>query len=58
MEDEQTALIEQIERCRRLAGLLTDERMRQALAELAKDYEARLKGKQKNGEHFMLRNPE
>jgi hypothetical protein len=58
MEDEQTQLIEQIQRCRRLAGLLTDERMRSALEELAEDYEARLKHKQKNAEQFMLRNLE
>lgn len=58
MDDEQTQLIEQIERCRRLAGLLTDERMRRALHELAEDYEARLNHKHRKVEHFMLRNPE
>lgn len=56
MEDEQAQLVEQIERCRRLAGLLTDDQMRRALEELADNYEARLRMKQKSGEQFMLRN--
>ncbi len=52
MERENTDLVEQIERCRRLANFLTDEEMRQALMELAEDYEARLK--RCNGTGFML----
>jgi hypothetical protein len=46
-------LIEQIERCKRLARFLTDEQMRDALQDLAADYEAELKRKQSSG--FMLR---
>jgi hypothetical protein len=53
MVDEQIELTEQIERCRRLAKFVTDEPMRNALAELAEDYEARLK--RRNGKSFMLR---
>ncbi len=53
MEYERIDLIEQIERCKRLAKCLTDEEMRQALEELAEDYEAKLK--RRNGEGFMLR---
>jgi hypothetical protein len=56
MEREDTDLIEKIERCRRLANFLTDEEMRQALEELADDYEARLKRRwRSNGAGFMLR---
>ena len=54
MADELIDLTEQIERCRRLAKFVTDEPMRHALAELAEDYEERLK--RRNGEGFMLRN--
>jgi hypothetical protein len=36
-------LEEQIERCRRLASMLSDDQMRQSLEELADQYEARLK---------------
>jgi hypothetical protein len=53
MEHERIDLIEQIERCRRLAKFLTDDQMRRALQELAEDYEAKLK--RRNGEGFMLR---
>ena len=53
MEHEQIDLIEQIERCRRLASLLTDEQMRDALKDLADDYEAQLKRRRGGG--FMLR---
>ena len=56
MGSEETELLEQIERCRRLANFLTDEEMRQALEELAEDYEARLK-RRKRGNGFMLRDP-
>jgi hypothetical protein len=56
MTDELTDLEEQIERCRRLRDFLTDEEMREALEDLAEDYEARLRGPSgKNGEGFMLR---
>jgi len=54
MEDERVGLIEQIERCRRLARFLSDEQMRHALEDLAADYEAELK-RQPRGEGFMLR---
>ena len=53
MEHEQIDLIEQIERCRRLARLLTDEQMRDALEDLADDYEEQLKRRRGGG--FMLR---
>jgi hypothetical protein len=53
MEDERIDLIEQIERCRRLAKSLTDEDMRSALEDLAEDYEAQLK-RRRGG--FMLCN--
>lgn len=52
MERERTDLIEQIERCRRLASWLTDEPMRHALEDLAEDYEAQLK---RGNRGFMLR---
>jgi hypothetical protein len=54
MEDECIELVEQIERCRRLASLLSDEQMRSALEDLASDYEAELK-RRSQGEGFMLR---
>jgi hypothetical protein len=57
MIDEHIGLEEQIERCRRLRTLITDEEMRDALEELVEAYEAQLKrptGKGGNG--FMLRN--
>jgi hypothetical protein len=50
MVDEQH-LIEQIERCRRLASTSTDEDLRRSLEALAREYEARLKRK---GAGFML----
>jgi hypothetical protein len=53
MEHEPIELIEQIERCRRLARFLTDEQMRNALEDLAEDYEAQLKRRSTGG--FMLR---
>jgi hypothetical protein len=55
VNDTRIDLIEQIERCRRLARFLTDEQMRDALQDLAEDYEAELKRKG-CGEGFMLRN--
>jgi hypothetical protein len=54
MENECIDLIEQIERCRRLARFLTDEQMRDALQDLAEDYEAELK-RRGGGGLFMLR---
>lgn len=54
MEHEPIELIEQIERCKRLAAFLTDEQMRSALENLAADYEAELKLR-REGEGFMLR---
>ncbi|HXS50020.1 MAG TPA: hypothetical protein VN713_07820 [Sphingomicrobium sp.] len=53
MENEPFDLIDQIERCRRLARFLTDEQMRCALEDLAEDYEAQLKRRTNGG--FMLR---
>jgi hypothetical protein len=58
MEDEQIDLEEQIERCRRLASLLTDDEMRSALRHLADDYEAELRRRRRSrngGGSFMLR---
>lgn len=56
MVDERIKLEEQIERCRRLASLLTDEQMRRALQGLAEDYEATLRERRRsNDEGFMLR---
>jgi hypothetical protein len=45
---------EQIERCRRLAQMLTDEEMRRSLEELAEEYEAQLPP-HRRGHGFMLR---
>jgi hypothetical protein len=53
MRQERIDLMEQIDRCRRLAGGLADEEMREALEELAEEYEAKLQDR--NGEGFMLR---
>ena len=55
MNDTRIDLVEQIERCRRLARFLTDEQMRDALQDLAADYEAQLRRKG-SGAGFMLRN--
>ena len=52
MELDELQLKEQIARCRRLARALTDDEMRQALEELADEYEARLK---RSSGNFMLR---
>lgn len=54
MEYEPGHLIEQIQRCRRLARFLSDEQMRHALEDLAEDYEAELK-RQRGAGTFMLR---
>jgi hypothetical protein len=53
MEDERIELIEQIERCRRLARFLSDEQMRNALENLAEDYESQLS--RRSPEPFLLR---
>ncbi len=53
MELERIDLMEQIERCRRLARKLTDEQMRRSLEDLAADYEAQLTKRNRTG--FMLR---
>jgi len=49
-------LEEQIERCHRLASMLTDDQLRRSLEDLAGQYEARLKrkGGRSNGAGFML----
>ena len=39
-EDEPEYLLKQAERCRTVARTTTDEKMRQALLEMARDYEA------------------
>ena len=52
MIDETQRLREQIERCRRLAGALTDPDLRESLQQLADEYEARLKDR--TGAGFML----
>lgn len=42
----------QIERCRRLAAMMTDDDLRHSLEALAEEYEAELEASQ---DHFMLR---
>jgi hypothetical protein len=49
---DQDQLERQIERCRRLASVMTDEEVRSALKRLALEYEARLKPRPGS---FMLR---
>ncbi|HVU29369.1 MAG TPA: hypothetical protein VHE36_03125 [Sphingomicrobium sp.] len=46
-------MLDKIERCRRLARNLTDDEMRAALEDLARDYEAQLK--RRHLRSFMLR---
>lgn len=53
MED--VDLQDQIERCRRIASMMTDEEIRQSLQELAAEYESRLP---KRGQGFMLQQSE
>ena len=53
MELERIDLMEQIERCRRLARNLSDEQLQRSLEELAEDYEAQLT--ERNSAGFMLR---
>jgi hypothetical protein len=52
MTDDIALLEEQIARCRRLAGSLSDYQLRQSLEELADKYEARLR--QRTGAGFLL----
>ncbi len=51
MNDDTLHLKRQIERCRRLASVMTDDEVRHSLEHLAEEYEARLP---KRGEGFML----
>ena len=51
MNDSFEDLQSQIQRCRRIASMLTDEEVRQALEALAVEYESRLP---KRGAGFML----
>jgi len=50
--EDSVTLEEKIQRCRRIASGLTDPDMREALEDLARQYEAELKGR---GGRFMLR---
>ena len=52
MNDEDLIIRQQIERCRRIASMMTDEELRQSLEQLATEYESRLP---KRGQGFMLR---
>jgi hypothetical protein len=52
MNDETYLLMQQIERCHRLAGVTTDDDIRHSLEQLAKEYEAQLL--RRRGEGFML----
>ena len=49
---ETNEIIEKIERCRRLASMMTDHEVRSSLRELADEYEAQLPDEP---ESFMLR---
>ena len=51
MNDDVEDLQSQIQRCRRIASMMTDEEVRQALEALAVEYESRLP---KRGVGFML----
>jgi len=52
MDDDILNLRRQIERCRRLASIMTDDEIRHSLEQLAEEYEAQLP---KRGAGFMLR---
>ena len=52
MNDDQLQLERQIERCHRLASLVTDDDLRQSLEQLAAEYEARLPRRRRGS--FML----
>lgn len=51
MDDSTDDLHYKIERCRRLASMMTDDEVREALKQLAEEYEARLP---RRGAGFML----
>lgn len=51
MNEQTVNLRRQIERCRRLASVMTDDEVRHSLEHLAEEYEAKLP---KRGEGFML----
>ena len=51
MNDDILTLRRQIDRCRRLASIMTDDEIRHSLETLAEEYEAKLP---KRGEGFML----
>ena len=51
MSDDILTLRRQIDRCRRLASIMTDDEVRHSLEHLAEEYEAQLP---KRGEGFML----
>ncbi len=51
MNEETVNLRRQIERCRRIASVMTDDEVRHSLEHLAEEYEAQLP---KRGEGFML----
>jgi hypothetical protein len=53
MDQRQFRLEQQIERCRRLASMMTDDDVRHSLEKLAEEYEARLPRRREGG--FMLR---
>jgi hypothetical protein len=57
MEHESIDLEEQIERCRRIAGQLTDQELRHSLEALADDYETKLRRRRTRARPFMLRDP-
>jgi hypothetical protein len=51
MNDDIPTLRRQIERCRRIASIMTDDEVRHSLEQLAEEYEAQLP---KRGAGFML----
>jgi hypothetical protein len=51
MDEETLNLRRQIERCRRLASIMTDDEVRHSLEQLAEEYEAQLP---QRGAGFML----
>ena len=58
MDDKSINLWRQIERCRRIAGMMTDDEIRDSLEKLALEYESRIL--ERRGAGFMLqpRDPE
>jgi hypothetical protein len=55
MDEETLDLRRQIERCRRLASIMTDDEVRHSLEHLAEEYESQLP---KRGAGFMLQHRE